>query len=225
MSSERERVLVPVLLGFTFVTGLVDAVSVLALGRVFTANMTGNVVFLGFAAAGVPGLSLAHSSLALLAFLVGSVVGGRIASPSGDVPSPRAGLAFGCEAALLFAAAGVAVGAGTDLSNRPGRLQAAIVLTGLAMGIRNAFVRKLALPDLTTTVLTLTITGLGADSRLAGGQGPRWQRRIAVVVLMFAGALVGAWLVNRSVAVTLGIAGAISGAGAVLASRGERQKT
>ena len=106
MSSDRERVLIPVLFGITFVTGLVDAVSVLALGRVFTANMTGNVVFLGFAAVGVPGLSLVNSSLALLAFLLGSVVGGRIAGTGSDVvPDARTGLAFGTEAALLFAAA------------------------------------------------------------------------------------------------------------------------
>ena len=42
-----------VLIVLTVTTGLVDAVSVLGLGRVFTANMPGNVVFLGFAMAGV----------------------------------------------------------------------------------------------------------------------------------------------------------------------------
>src|SRR5213596_692823 len=65
------------LLGMTAVTGLVDAVSFLSLGRVFTANMTGNVVFLAFAIAGVPGLSIARSSCALGAFFVGALVGGR----------------------------------------------------------------------------------------------------------------------------------------------------
>ena len=44
------------LLVLTFTTGLVDAVSYLALGRVFTANMTGNVVLLGFGIAGSGGL-------------------------------------------------------------------------------------------------------------------------------------------------------------------------
>jgi uncharacterized membrane protein YoaK (UPF0700 family) len=92
------------------------------------------------------------------------------------------------------------------------------------MGIRNASVRKLGVPDLTTTVLTLTLTGLGADSRLAGGQGTRWQRRVASVVLMFTGALAGAWLVGRSVAATLALAGVVSSAGAVLVSSREEQK-
>ena len=62
-----------------------------------------------------------------------------------------------------------------------------IILTALVMGLRNATVRKLAVPDLTTTVLTLTITGLAADSSL-GGDDLRWQRRTAAVMLMFSGA-------------------------------------
>jgi hypothetical protein len=47
------------LLTLTAVTGLVDAVSYLRLGRVFVANMTGNVVFLGFSADPRSGLSAA----------------------------------------------------------------------------------------------------------------------------------------------------------------------
>jgi uncharacterized membrane protein YoaK (UPF0700 family) len=103
MSSGRERALVPVLLALTAVTGLVDAASVLGLGRVFTANMTGNVVFLGFAAAGAPGLSLVRSGAAFLAFLVGAVIGGRIGRPigTGSVNRPTVATMF----------AGAAVGA------------------------------------------------------------------------------------------------------------------
>src|SRR5580700_11517436 len=68
-----------ILLAMTAVTGIIDAVSFLALGRVFTANMTGNVVLLGFAFAGAPGLSISRSAVALLAFLSGAVLGGRLA--------------------------------------------------------------------------------------------------------------------------------------------------
>jgi uncharacterized membrane protein YoaK (UPF0700 family) len=220
MSSERERALVPVLLALTAVTGLVDAASVLGLGRVFTANMTGNVVFLGFAAAGAPGLSLARSGAALLAFVAGAVIGGRIGRPigNGSVDRPTT-TAFACEAALLIAAAGASVGAGSDLADMPARLYAAIVSTGLAMGIRNAVVRKLAVPDLTTTVLTLTLTGLAADSRVAGADGSRWPRRLASVAVMFAGAAAGAWLVARSVAYALAVAGVISALSSVSAHR------
>jgi len=219
MSSERERALVPVLLALTAVTGLIDAASVLGLGRVFTANMTGNVAFLGFAAAGAPGLSFARSSAALLAFFLGAVMGGRIAIRAGEGPPRSVAVAFAAEAVLLLTAMGVAVGAGADLLNVPGRLYAVIALTGLAMGIRNAVVRKLAVPDLTTTVLTLTITGLAADSPLAGGAGPRWRRRAASVVCMLAGAAAGAWLVARSVALVLAVAGIVTAACALVVLR------
>src|ERR1700720_1761236 len=73
-----EKIVPYALLGMTAVTGLVDAVSYLSLGRVFTANMTGNVVILAFATARVSGLSVARSSTALLSFLVGAILGGRI---------------------------------------------------------------------------------------------------------------------------------------------------
>ena len=69
--------LVRVLFGLTVVTGVVDAVSFLFLGRVFVANMTGNVVFIGFAVAGAPGLSAWACPTALAGFAVGSFVGGR----------------------------------------------------------------------------------------------------------------------------------------------------
>src|SRR5438309_4872958 len=61
----------------TAITGLIDAISYLALGHVFTANMTGNVVFVAFAVAGAPGLSITRSLTALVAFLIGALIGGR----------------------------------------------------------------------------------------------------------------------------------------------------
>ncbi len=57
--------LTPLLLAMTFVTGLVDALGYLVLGHVFVANMTGSVVFLGFAPAGVPDFSILDSLVAL----------------------------------------------------------------------------------------------------------------------------------------------------------------
>src|SRR5580698_5191389 len=66
------------LLILTVVTGVVDSISILALGRVFVANMTGNVVFAGFAVVGAPGFSLSASLFALLGFLAGAAVGGGL---------------------------------------------------------------------------------------------------------------------------------------------------
>jgi|SRR5580658_2226516 uncharacterized membrane protein YoaK (UPF0700 family) len=92
-----------------------------------------------------------------------------------------------------------------------------IGLTALAMGFRNATTRKLGVPDLTTTVLTTTITGLAADSSLAGGTNPRWRTRVASVLLMFAGAAVGGIILKRSVAAALCLCGIASVAGALAA--------
>src|SRR5258707_15588121 len=94
-----------VFLGMTAVTGLVDAVSFLSLGRVFTANMTGNVVLLAFATARVPGLSITLSLTALVSFLTGAVLGGRMmARASGDSHFRIAAEVFLLEVVVLTAA-------------------------------------------------------------------------------------------------------------------------
>jgi len=93
------------LLGMTAVTGLVDAVSYLSVGHVFTANMTGNIVLLAFAIAHVSGLSISRSLTALLAFLIGAILGGRVmARASADSHTRFAAQAFLLEVAFLFAA-------------------------------------------------------------------------------------------------------------------------
>src|SRR2546421_3300049 len=209
------------LLGLTVVTGLVDAVSFLSLGRVFTANMTGNVVILGFATAGVPGVSVARSLTALLAFIGGAAVGGRILA---GVGSDRVFATFAVEGVCLGAATVSAIGYQVS-SPEWQQLYSMIVLTSVAMGMRNAGVRKLAIPDLTTTVLTLTITGLAADSSLAGGSNPRWQRRTASVFALFAGAMLGAICVNRSVFLTLLVATLASSLCGVVLVRCFREST
>jgi uncharacterized membrane protein YoaK (UPF0700 family) len=201
------------LLGLTATTGLVDAVSYLALGHVFTANMTGNVVFLGFAAAGAEGLSVARSGASLVAFLVGAVVGGRLAAAISSGSRRRwIGAAFAIEAGLLVGAAATAASvSGRALSSDATVLYSLIILTALAMGVRSATVRTLSVPDLTTTVLTMTLAGLAADSILAGGSNRGWARRSASVVTMFCGAAVGAWLLRYSIALPLAVGSVVSG--------------
>ena len=179
-------------------TGLVDAASVLGLGKVFTANMTGNVVFLGFAAAGTPGFRWQVYVVALVTFMCGALAAGRLAKHQSGRPL-RNWLLFSAiiETVLLWLAAAVAYGARSDQLG-DGRTFVIIALTAVAMGFRNATIRQLKVPDLTTTVLTLTITGLAADSGIAGGGNPNWSRRVAAVLSIFVGALVGAVLVSRS---------------------------
>ncbi len=207
----NEKITSYALLGMTAVTGIIDGVSFLALGRVFTANMTGNVVLLAFAAARVPGLSFERSLTALVAFLVGATIGGCIMAKASEETRLRlAARAFAAEFALLLAATSCAIGYGADMTQSLTRVFALIALTAVAMGVRNAAVRKLSVPDLTTTVLTLTVTGLAADSSLAGGNNPRLAPRFVSILAMFAGAGLGAMIIRCSVTLALAFAAAIS---------------
>src|SRR2546421_3789189 len=208
---ERPASLPQLLLVLTVTTGLIDAVSVLGLGRVFTANMTGNVVFLGFALARVPGFSLVRSLAALAAFLAGAVIGGRLAIRLEGSRGRWLATVAVVESSLLFAAALTALGYDGEHLAPVARLYSLIGLTALAIGLRNATVRRLAVPDLTTTVLTLTLAGLGADASFAGGDNPRFARRVASVAAMLAGAVAGGMLVlSVGVAWPLAVSGAIT---------------
>jgi uncharacterized membrane protein YoaK (UPF0700 family) len=181
------------LVAMTLVTGLVDAFSYLVLGHVFVANMTGNVVFLAFALAGAPGFSILASLVALGSFVLGSFGGGLLGSRLGQHRGRLLSVAAVLQTVLLSAAVVMAA-----LSGNPAKADysySLIIVLGIAMGLQNATARKLAVPDLTTTVLTLTIVGISADSRLAGGSGSRAGRRLIAVAAMFAGALVGSLLI------------------------------
>jgi uncharacterized membrane protein YoaK (UPF0700 family) len=186
-------VLPAALLLLTLTTGLVDAVAFLGLGRVFTANMTGNVVFLAFAIAGAHGLSVSASLVALGCVLVGAGGGGRLARAM--EPAPRRWLVTASGGETLLLAGAVVMAIGVPINGSFSQDWPIVALTAAAMGIRNATVRRLGVTDLTTTVLTLTLTGLAADSSLAGGTNPRPTRRIGSVLAMFFGALIGAVLV------------------------------
>jgi uncharacterized membrane protein YoaK (UPF0700 family) len=181
------------MLTLTVVTGLVDAVSYLALGHVFVANMTGNVVFLGFALVGAANLSALASVVALAAFLIGALAGGRLGTRFATHRGKLLKTATAVQTVLV--AVTVAAAAVTDGRVTTGVQYTLIVFLGLGMGLQNAVARRLGVPDLTTTVLTLTLTGLAADSTPAGGEAPRPGRRILSVLAMFLGAFVGAQLV------------------------------
>ena len=207
-----------VLVTLTVVTGVVDAVSYLALGHVFVANMTGNVVFLGFALAGAPGLSAPAALAALGAFLLGAVVGGRIAVRAGGHHGRHLRAATLTAFASVLLAVLLAAILGQPVSHDA--RYALIVPLAIAMGIQNATARRLAVPDLTTTVLTLTLTGIAADSRPAGGTGGHSARRLIAVTAMFIGALLGALLVtNIDLVLPLSIAAALIAASALATHR------
>jgi uncharacterized membrane protein YoaK (UPF0700 family) len=183
----------PLLVAMTLVTGLVDAFSYLVLGHVFVANMTGNVVFLAFALAGASGFSILASLVALCSFVLGSFGGGLLGSRLGQHRGRLLSVAAALQTLLLSAAAVLAALSGNPVPT--GVSYGLIIVLGIAMGLQNATARKLAVPDLTTTVLTLTIVGISADSHLVGGSGSRAGRRLIAVAAMLVGALVGSLLI------------------------------
>jgi uncharacterized membrane protein YoaK (UPF0700 family) len=184
----------PVLLvGLTLVTGLVDAFSYLELGRVFVANMTGNVVFLAFALGGAAGFVWWASVLGILTFLGGAFIGGRIRAAHGSHRGRHLFVASAMQGAFALLAF-IAALAFPHPYSVVARI-VLIVLLGVGMGIQNATARALAVPDLTTTVLTLTITGISADSTPAGGKNSRIGTRLVSILSMFLGALIGVPLI------------------------------
>jgi len=196
------------LLALTAVSGILDAVSFLALGHIFTANMTGNVVFLAFAAVGTPGISVARCITSLAAFLSGAVIGGYVCRGiAGPMRCHWLRVSATCEAALLFAAAIAALALDGDSTALQDRQYAVIVLLAVAMGLRNATVRQLAVPGLTTTtVVTTTLTGLVADLALADSSSSHASRRVGSIASLFVGAAMGALLLRLGLAVPLIVA-------------------
>ena len=191
----RDGPLPPLLLTLTVVTGLVDATSYLKLGHVFVANMTGNVVFLGFGIAGAGGISVWASLTALGSFLIGGVVGGRIGARWPGDRGRHLTATTSTELLLVTGALTVAAFSTHHLGTESRYF--VIVLLAIAMGVQNAAARKLAVPDLTTTVLTMTLTGVAADAALAGGHGSKIGRRALSIAAMLLGALIGGLLVLK----------------------------
>jgi uncharacterized membrane protein YoaK (UPF0700 family) len=199
------RQTVAVLLTLTAVTGLVDAVSYLRLGRVFVANMTGNVVFLGFSLDPHSGLSATASIIAIAGFVLGALAGGRAAHTLATArPGHWLATAFAAEALILALAA---VLTGTSMLPLAGNGRfATVAVLAAALGVQNSTVRHLGVPDLTTTVLTLTLTGLAADGPLAGGPGAKPHRRLGSVAAMLAGAAAGAGILQWSSTAVIALA-------------------
>jgi uncharacterized membrane protein YoaK (UPF0700 family) len=205
------------LVGLTVVTGLVDAFSYLSLAHVFVANMTGNVVFLGFGLAGAGNITVGASLVAILAFSLGAAIGGRSAVSRAPHRGNLLAAAAATQAGLVVVAAVVAESAGVRGSAARFTL---VGLLAVAMGGQNAVARRLAVPDLTTTVLTLTVTGLVADATSWAQRG----RRLVPIVAMLGGALAGGALLRWvGTAAPLWLAAALLAACAVIAYAATRR--
>jgi uncharacterized membrane protein YoaK (UPF0700 family) len=194
------------LLVLTFTTGIVDAVSYLGLGHVFTANMTGNVVLLGFGIAGTAGLPIAGPFASLGAYLLGAIAGGRIARRIGKERLLTTALAL--EVILLAVTAVLAATA--TITDGAAATYVLIVLLAFTMGLRSACIRRLGASDISTVVLTMLMVDLASESTFAGGSGVGTVRRSSAVVLMGAGALTGALLLHASVWLPVAIAAGLA---------------
>jgi uncharacterized membrane protein YoaK (UPF0700 family) len=185
-----DRLHLVLMLILTFSTGVIDAVGYLGLDRVFTGNMTGNVVLLGMAFAGGSGLPVLRPALALVFFMVGAALAGRVLRTAPEGWSGRTtatlGAVAGGTAALAVFTALVEVTEDEVL----GSITTSVL--ALVMGIQAATAKRLKVAEITTVVVTSTITGLASDSRLAGGKSPFWIRRAAAIALILAGAVAGA---------------------------------
>ena len=179
-SPVSHRQTVTALLLLTFTTGLIDAVSVLVLGHVFVANMTGNVIFLGFWFVPHSGVDLTAAIVAFAGFITGTIVGGRLSRHLDSDVRRWLTTALGLEVAILGVLA-ILAGAGV-LDYRDNTKLFLIAGLAVAFGSQNAAARQFGIQELSTTVLTSTIVGIGFDSRLAGGSGEREKLRYGVVL-------------------------------------------
>jgi uncharacterized membrane protein YoaK (UPF0700 family) len=189
--TEADSGLIKLLLGVTVMTGLIDAISVLSLGRVFVANVTGTIVFIGFALAGTPGFPLTASLCAFAGFLMGSIVAGRAGRRSPDNRYRMLRNSAATAVGLFVVALGITIADSGQASGR--NADVVLFVMVLAMGAQNATVRRMAV-DLRTNMLTTTVTEIGAylrDRKLRPAG-----RQVLSVLCLLGGGVVGAVLAH-----------------------------
>jgi uncharacterized membrane protein YoaK (UPF0700 family) len=197
------------MLALTFATGINDAVGYLGLDRVFTGNMTGNVVILGMALLGAEQLPVVGPLVALAGFLVGAAAGGRALRAAGGGWTRRVTVLFSVTAlAELVAGGGLLAGLRADERSVQLCVTAAVAA---AMGLQAATARFLAVKDVTTVVVTSTLTGLASDSVLGSNVGGGSGRRLTAVALIIAGAAAGAALLRWEIGPGFVAAGVVTG--------------
>nr|WP_237686700.1 YoaK family protein [Arthrobacter jiangjiafuii] len=203
-----DRVHLWLMLALTFSTGVIDAVGYLGLDRVFTGNMTGNVVLLGMAFAGGAELPILRPALALVFFMLGAALAGRMLRKAPEGWSWRTSIALIVVAAALTVLAVFVAVADVQDNGTLGSITTSYMAT--VMGVQAATAKRLKVAEITTVVVTSTITGLASDSKLAGGDSRFWQRRALAVALILLGAVAGAAALNVGLWLGLALSAAIS---------------
>lgn len=199
----RDLVLMLVL---TFTTGIVDAGGFLAFDTVFLGNTTGNVLILGMGAAGAHGLPVFSPALALLAFIAGAGVASLFLRSGPAGWSPRLVSVLSVSTVLV---AVTAVLMGFDAGDHAARLSA-VGLTAAAMGMQAAAARRIGVADVTTVVVTSTITAWAIDMFARPSRATIFNRRLAAIAMILLGALVGALLLKIALWPVFAVAAAVS---------------
>lgn len=192
----------------TISSGAVDTISFLALGKVFTAFMTGNVAFLGMAIASATGSTtygvVAPRVISVLAAMVGFAVGVFLATKIVRQYAPKEeratgivwpqrttfALGFSLLAHLCFVLIWFATSA------RPGFNVIPVLLAvwGLAMGIQSGAVRKLDVGGTFTTAATATFIFLASNVRYLPLMSDERRRLRGILVSLVIGAIAGGLL-------------------------------
>ncbi|OBH86843.1 YoaK family protein [Mycobacterium sp. E2989] len=206
-SPVSERSTVAALLLLTFATGLADSISILVLGHVFVANMTGNVIFLGFWLAPRTSIDMTAVVVALPTFVCTTIVSGRVSRHFADRTRDWITTVLATEITLLVT---LAILGGTGALQYHSNTKLIMIgILAVTFGLQHSSARQFGIQELSTTVLTSTIVSLGLDSRLAGGSGDRQALRIGVVLTMCAGAFLGATMSRFVVAPVFAVTAAV----------------
>ena len=191
---QHETVRDALLVCLTFASGTVDAIAFLGLAKVFSAFMTGNLVFLGLAAAGADDPDLLRVVSALAAFAVGVFVAVRIVKPSSGsgIWPRRVSVALG----LAALAQAVFLVGWLVTSGRPSAAAGDLLIafSAASMGMQSGAIMSLDVKGVFTTAATATVIMLSSDA--AGWRQAAEDRRryAAVLAGLVAGAAAGAVL-------------------------------
>ncbi|WP_307807081.1 YoaK family protein [Naasia sp. SYSU D00057] len=208
LRQDQDRLHLVLMLVLTFSTGIVDAVGYLGLDRVFTANMTGNVVILGMALTGADDLPVVGPVVALVGFVLGAMLAGLLLRGAPKGWHRRVTALLGLVGVLLVGALLPVVVGGEEAPEWALLITTGVL--GLAMGLQAGAARHIATADVTTVVITSTLAGLAFDSWLGRRVGQKWVRRLLAVVLIALGALAGAALLQVHLAVGIAVAAVIT---------------
>lgn len=192
MVNETDGPLPAMLMALTMLAGVVDAVSILGLGGVFVAMVTGNLVFVALGMAGARAFAVVPCLLAIGGFVVGALAGGRACrlGPAHRGQAIRNVIAIKLALAIVVTAIAVVSGGNRDRVVD----DAMVVVLAMSMGGQLAAIRYLKVPDMLTVVLTLTITGVLTERGL-GWSHPAVLRRVVAVLAFVVGAVSSALLV------------------------------